>query len=753
MEGERNVRKLLWFTVGFAVAAAVCAYLLSGLWALWIALALLPVFSGLLFLRRKIRPEVLVIMAGIIIGMFYNTAYDWLRLKPAREADGETIRVRITATDHSFDTGYGHAVDGKLRLKNRNYRIRLYYETDEDFQPGDVISIRAQMQYTGRGGLKDATYHRSEGVFLLAYGETEPSLEERTDFSFRYVAAYIRNAVSERILEIFPEDTAGFSMALLLGDDTRISFQDDISFQKSGIRHIIAVSGLHVSILFGAVYVATGKKKLPALLAGFPLLFLFAAVAGFSPSVVRACIMQGLLILALALDRQYDRGTALAFSCMVMLMGNPLIITSVSFQLSVGCIVGIFLFFQPIQDYFYKFSHFHGRGKRIKRKIFNAVTSSIAVSISAMIFTLPLCVVYFGMVCAVGIITNLLVIWIIAAIFYGIILACLVSAIWIPAGNMVAWVISWAIRYVLKISELLSNVPGAVAYSGSPYTVLWVVMTIGLILLFFLCKKKYPALLVSAVTFLYVLSIVATWAEPRLDEFRMTAVDVGQGQCILLQSKNQVYLVDCGGGNPERTADAALKAMGAQGIRKLDGLILTHYDEDHSNGAEYLVTAMQVDTLYLPDVEPVSDIRYRLGRQDTPICWIRDNKHLTCGKGEIRLFPAKNATQSNESSMCILFRTENCAILITGDRNTEGEMELLEKDNIGKVDVLVVGHHGADSSTGSEFLRVTKPDVAVISVGADNFYGHPDSNTLQRLEWFGCEIRRTDLEGTIIIRG
>ena len=463
--------------------------------------------------------------------------------------------------------------------------------------------------------------------------------------------------------------------------------------------------------------------------------------------------MQGLLILALALDRQYDPGTALSASCLVMLLGNPLTITSVSFQLSVGCMIGIFLFSQPIRNYFYKRAHFRGKHKQAKAKLYTWLTSSVAVSVSAMIFTLPLCTAYFGMVCAIGIVTNLLVLWVVAFIFYGIMLACLLSVIWLPLGEMVGWIISWAVRYVLKISELLSKVPGAVAYSDSPYTILWIVLTIALIVLFFMCKKKHPVLLASAVSFLYVLSLVATWAEPQLDNFRMTAVDVGQGQCILLQSKNSAYLVDCGGSDPERTAEAALKAMGAQGIRKLDGLILTHYDKDHSNGAEYLIQVMDIDTLYLPDTEPMSDIRYRLQKQDIQLCWVRGNLKLPCGAGDIRLLPAKNVAENNESSMCILFQSENCDILITGDRNTEGEIRLIEDDNIGKVDVLVVGHHGADSSTGAEFLKAVQPEIAVISVGEDNYYGQPHSSTLQRLSWFGCQIRRTDLEGTIIIRG
>lgn len=745
------MRRLLWFAVGFAGAAAAFAYLLSGGWVLCAATLLLLLFSFLFPFRKKIRPEVLLILAGLVIGLFYNAAYDQIRLKPAREADGQTFRVHITARDYSFDTGYGQAVDGKMRLYNKNYSVRLFYEGDTDIRPGDVLSVRAQMRYTPRGGLENATYHRGEGIFLLAYGQVEPVIVARE--SGIYWAAHIRNAVTERIRDIFPEDTAGFAQALLLGDDSQLSFAQNTHFQKSGIRHVIAVSGLHVSILFAVVYVAAGKRKWPALLAGLPVLLLFAAVAGFSPSVVRACIMQGLFILALALDRQYDHGTALSVACIAMLIGNPLVITSASFQLSVGCIIGIFLFYQPIMNYFHKFANFRGKHKRAKNVLYGWLTGSVAVSVSAMVFTLPLCAAYFGMVCAMGILTNFLVLWIIAFIFYGIMISCLVSVLWLPAGSAAAWVVSWAIRYVLKTAELLSRVPGAVAYGGSPYTVWWIILTVALIGVFFLCKKKYPVLLVSTVTLLYALSILATWAEPRLDNFRMTIVDVGQGQCVLLQSKDYAYLVDCGGEDPQRTAEAARNSMGAQGIRKLDGLILTHYDEDHCNGAADLISVMDIETLYLPDTEPLSDIRHRLRKQGVPVCWVKDNMELPCGQGKVSLFPAKIVTEDNESSMCILFQMKNCDILITGDRNTEGEQRLLDELPTDKVEILVVGHHGADTSTGVEFLEAIQPDTAIISVGKENFYGHPHSSTLLRLNWFGCRIRRTDTEGTIIIRG
>ena len=190
------MRRLLWFTVGFAGAAAAFAYLLSGGWTLCIAVVLLVLFSVLFLLRKKIRPEVMLILLGLVIGLFYNAAYDRVRLQSAREADGQTFRVHITAKDYGFDTGYGQAVDGKMRLDNKNYSVRLFYEGDLDIQPGDVVSVRAKLRYTPRGGLENATYHRGEGIFLLAYGQVEPVIE-RTEGGI-YWAAHIRNAVTVR---------------------------------------------------------------------------------------------------------------------------------------------------------------------------------------------------------------------------------------------------------------------------------------------------------------------------------------------------------------------------------------------------------------------------------------------------------------------------------------------------------------------------------------------------------------------------
>lgn len=745
------VRKLMWFTIGFSAAAAICAYFLSGIWLLISAIAGCVAFIVFLILRKRIHPVLFVVLMGLCFGLLYNWGYDTLLLSAAKDYDGAALPVEVQATDYSFETGYGAGVDGKVSVNGKVFRTRLYFQGEQSVKPGDRIRINAKLRYTPTGGLQTATYHKGEGIFLLAYGQSEPVLIENNGFQMRFLSSYFRKGICERIMDVFPDDTAAFAKALLIGDDSDISFGDNIAFQKSGIRHVIAVSGLHVSILFSLIYYVTRKNRFLSMLIGLPVLLLFAAVAGFSPSIVRACVMQALMILAMVLDREYDPGTSLSFACFVMLTVNPLTITSVNFQLSVGCMIGIFLFSGRIRDYFAgKITH--KNPKSIKAKLIRWLTTSVSVSISAMIFTMPLCAIYFDMVTVIGIVTNLLVLWVITYIFCGIIVACLLSLLWMPAGYVVALLVSWLIRYVLMVSRLLAAIPGGAAYSDSPYTVLWIVTTIILIALYFIIKRKFPTLLASIIASLYLLSLTISWAIPRLYNVQVTVMDVGQGQCVLIQNKDRAYMIDCGGSDPKRTATTAINAMGAQGIHRLDGLILTHYDEDHCNGASYLLEVIPVEQLYLPDAEPENEIRRLLERSDVPITWVTENRSVRLESGYLRIFPGISGATGNESSMCILFQSKNCDILITGDRSISGENLLLEQNSIPELELLVAGHHGAETSTGEELLRICSPETVAISAGKGNIHQHPNDATLERLKIAGCLIRRTDLEGTIIFR-
>ena len=464
--------------------------------------------------------------------------------------------------------------------------------------------------------------------------------------------------------------------------------------------------------------------------------------------------MQILVIMALLFEREYDPPTALSFAVLVMLAQNPMCLTGVGFQLSVGCMIGIFLFSGRIRGWMLSDKCLgEAKGKSIKARLKRAIAGSVSITLGAMTVTTPLCALYFGTVSLVGIVTNLLTLWMITFIFLGIIIACLLGSVWISIGTAAAWLISWGIRYVLFIAETLSKLPLSAVYTKSVYVVAWLIFCYVLLLLFLVMKKKRPAVFASCMIIGLCVALLVSWIEPLVDECRMMVLDVGQGQCILLQSKGRNFLVDCGGKGEKITADEAAETLLSQGVTHLDGMILTHYDADHSAGTANLLTRVDADVVFVPDAEDTYGVMDTISdvTSGETLC-VSEQMTIDLGGTVLMVFPAVLTDSSNESSLCVLFQTEKCAILITGDRSGFGERMLLRNSQIPDVDVLIAGHHGSKNSVCEELLQAVDPDVVIISVGTDNPYGHPAKETMQRLEEHGCEVYRTDLHGTIIYR-
>ena len=739
------MRKLMWFSIGFAATCGIGANFLHSTALLWLALGcLLIALLILLTCREKVR-FVAVVALGCAIGACWFWLFDLWQLDMLRQLDAHTVSLSAEITDYSYETTYGCTADAVTQINGKRYRVRLYTDEENSLWPGDQVHGEFRLRLTA-GGVEDDTYHKGDGIFLLAYPMGEQSVTRVGTSPARYFPAVMRNELKTLLKNVFPEDAAGFACALLLGDSGELSYAQDTAFRVSGIRHVIAVSGLHVSILFSLVYTIAGKKRGLTAMLGIPVLLLFAAVTGFTPPVTRACVMQLVMILALLVGREYDPPTALSLAVLIMLAVNPLAVTSVSLQLSTACMIGILFFSEKLQGYLMRV--FRVRSTAVTRWI----TGAVSVALSATVMTMPLCAWYFGSVSLIGIVTNLLTLWVISFIFYGILLVCLTGYLWLPISHGIAWLIAWPIRYVLAVARWLSAFPWAAVYTSSLYTVLWLVFCYALLAIFLCSKRKRAGVLAACVLLGLFLSIGANALEPRLENYRVTVLDVGQGQCILLQSRGSTYLVDCGGDSDIGAADLAAETLLSQGIRHLDGLILTHDDRDHTGGAAYLLSRIEVGAVYMPLT--AKEI-YGVLAQDygDKLCRVGQKSVFSCGDARITVFPGTASKSDNESSLCILFQAENCDILITDDRSTVGERHLLENAELPKLEVLIVGHHGAGDAAGMELLRATMPDVAVISVGGDNRYGHPNQETLARLLLFGCQIRRTDQEGTIIIRG
>ena len=731
------MRKLMWFTVGFGVACGFCAWFMQDTWILPLC-----IIGGILALAgipmKRIRP-ISLCGAGLVLGLLWCMLFRNIYLQPAITADGETVNATIHATDYSYETDYGAAFDGKVMIHGQTFSVRGYLNEKEVVVPGDRVTGSFRMRYTP-GGAQSATYHPGKGIYLLAYQKGEAEILPSSEDTF--YPAELARMIKDRLRELFDEDVFPFTQALLLGDSTLLDYETETALKISGIRHIIAVSGLHITILFSLINAVTFRKRFVTAFLGFPVLLLFAAVAGFTPSVTRASIMAGLMILAQLFEKEYDSPTALSFAALVMLIANPMVITSVSFQLSVGCVAGIQMFSQSIHEWLLDKL---GRGKGVAAALKKWFAPSVSITLGAMSLTTPLCAWYFGAVSLIGILTNLLTLWIVNIIFNGLVSVCLISLISLEAAGFLAGFIGCLIRFVLDVSRFLSAVPMAAVYTKSMYIVAWLAFVYLLLTVFLCSRKRYPWVLVCCVILGLCVALFASWLEPLQSDLRVTVLDVGQGQSILLQSRGNTVLVDCGGDDDMQTADCVAETLLSQGINRLDAVILTHCDRDHAGGLRYLLTRVDTDMVFYPSTETISVENI----QTFPVS---EDLQLTFGDAKIDIFGPIYVEDSNENSLCVLFRYEDCDILITGDRGSFGESMLLQTHTLPDVELLIAGHHGSKHSTTDALLDAVRPEYIFVSAGAGNRYGHPASEMLERAAKYGCAVYRTDIHGTLTFR-
>lgn len=742
----------MWFVLGFGTACGLCAYTwhLDHLLLPTAACVLLFAILTAAGRRYKTLRRFAVIALGCAAGFGWFHLYSSLYLQDSAKLDGAVQQAEIICTDYSVPSDYGSYAEGYITVDGKPYRVRVSLKEDLQIAPGDELRGTFSFYTTTPGGERPSVYRQSEGIFLTAYARDVEKHSGSGKTPFWAYPAIWRETLKNLLERSFPEDTVSFAKAILLGDRSGISYETSTAFKLSGISHIIAVSGMHVAILSALLCRFCFNRRYLILLAGTPILILFAAITGFSPSITRAVIMQILMMLGMALDREYDGITALSFAAFAMLLVNPLVISSVSFQLSVGCMLGIFLFEEPLSHWMTR--QLKAKGKGIPAKCKRWIGRTISVTLASMSLTTPLVAYYFGAVSLVSVVTNLLVLWVMGAVFYGALLVCIAGWVFPGACGVIAWVVSWPIRYILWIAKLLASFPLAAVYVQSIYIVAWLILCYALLAVFCLDHLRKPLLLLSCMVISLCAALCLSWLEPMRWEYSVTVLDVGQGQSILLQSEGRTFLVDCGGSSDTKSADIAAETLLAGGTDHLDGIILTHFDRDHAGGIFNLLTRISADWILVPKCRDGEVTLQQLeSYMPGKVTVVSETSEISYDNTVMTVFPPVLERSGNENSLCILFQGEKYGTLITGDREHLGESVLLKQTDLPEVDILIAGHHGAEDSTTQQLLDAVRPEYVFISVG-ENRYGHPHDALLARLKNNGCIIYRTDQNGDIVFR-
>lgn len=748
------MRKLVCFAAPFALAAAVCCYLLPPAAPLWLGLACALVALPFLFFRGDVRTRGLLLALGAAAGFFWFRGWTALFAAPAQALAGTTAAAEARVLDYPAPTSRGVSVDVKLSGAGM---VRLYAGPEcAELEPGDLISFTAGFRSADRLYGEETTYYAARGVFLLAYADDGGVEITRKGTPFWLLPKVWAHALGGGLDRAFPPELAAFLRGVTLGDKSALAGSTVTAFNRAGLSHLLVVSGLHVSLLLWGLKRLLRRHKRWVLPIALPALALFVLLVGCTPSALRAALMSALVLLAPTAKREADAPTSLAAALLLLLIQNPYAAASVSLQLSFASVAGLLLFADPMEGWLRGRTIRPAKTRRDKwrSRLLGWLWSNLAMTLGAMAFTTPLIALWFRSASLAAPLANLLCLWAGKYIFLGGLVCGLLALAWPLGACVLALPVGLLCRYVLWVVKGLGALPFAALSLNTVYYRLWLLGVYALGGSFFLFRRS-PKRLVLPLCCPVVLLCAAIFFTSRTftaAPLTVTALDVGQGSATAFCSQGVTALVDCGGNAADSAGDIAADYFQSLGLSRLDLLVFTHLDGDHFNGAEELFARMEVEAVALPDCEDVYGRRTELEAlaraEGAQVWYVTQPLDAELGACTLTLWPPLGRGTTNEEGLFALCSAGDFDVLVTGDADAAVEAMLVKYYDIPDIELLVVGHHGSNGSTSADFLAAVRPEYAVISSGY-NTYGHPNPAVLDRLDRAGAEIYRTDLQGSV----
>lgn len=750
------MRKLAIFS--FSFSAAVAAWLYTGLQA-WPAIVLIIPVIAAAYLKGEYRTRIILVAAGAAVGFLWCVIFSALFYQPAVDMAGSTRDIACEITDfpqsNEYGTYYRVRIDGPRRI-TAILRLEANYA---GLNPGDRVSVNASLSLADEIWGETTNYYTSDGVFVRAYSNGEPEIDSAESVSFRYYPVYMARAVKEKVAEIFPEDAAGFITAIVTGDRTGLQNGNYTALQRSGAAHVVAVSGMHISFLVTLFTGLMGNRRRLSYFC-IPILLIFRVMVGFSPSVTRAGIMQIFLLIAPVINRENDTITSLSAALLALLAASPFAIGSVSLQLSFAAVLGLSLVSGRLSERITAgISKLKFYENKYLARLMRVIVGNFSASIGAMVFTVPIMALVFQYISVYSVLTNILVLWAASLAFMGGVFACLIGFPLPILGAAAAWLTAWPVRYLLAVCRFVSQLPGALLYTVSSYIRIWLLSCYAIagMFVFLPGKGKRPVVPIGLCAILFCLCFLLTSASSAMADMEITALNVGQGQSVVVSLGAHTVMVDCGSETKNTSGDIGAKYLFGKNIFSLDLLILTHFDADHVNGVTELMTRLDVGTLVIPKPEDGDNIYYNEildMAEDTNVrvCYAQEDMVFHLGSATVTVYSPVAEGSSNDSGLSVLATCGDFDLLVTGDMNAAAERRLVKLKELPDVEVIIVGHHGSKYSSSEQLLETVKAEVAIVSAGAGNNYGHPHEEILGRLEEYGSQIFRTDYAGNVTVK-
>lgn len=785
------------YVLGVCVSAGECGFVLRG--AAGILFACL-VFHGIK--RKKLRKGALALLFVLLLagGLRYQLS--------ARAFQRSEERIRIFSGMKVCLRGevqeYTEAA-GKAKLRVRNALLSSAYGTRDALPSSATAAMRARYDQPVGTILvyldaEDSLRSRRPlpGEQIEVYGKISPADAARNEGQFDFRLYYrtisvhgsmygtsfqviggdpkpfarglqaLRLRMGDILDQLLPPQDAGIYRALLTGDKSAMDEDIRSLYQENGIAHILAVSGLHLSILGLGVYELLrrfGRSKAASGLVAALLIVSYGILTGCSGSALRAVLMLLLRFLGAAVGRSYDMLTAMAAAALFLLWKEPFMLFSAGFQLSFLAVLAIGL------------SHALPASK-------HPLFAGLWLSFYLQLLTLPVILFHYFRFPLYGIFLNLIVLPLMGCVIYSGVFGVGLFAL----SEKLATIAVGGGHWILRLYTLLCTRCAALPYSSlllgrpSMHSVLLYYTALGFVTWALAERnkadhaalqrgRKHPVppvcrLPLPCIVLPLILSMLGLPAK-QPQGLEITALDVGQGDGFILRNQGLVMSVDGGSTSNQRLGENVLVPyLESQGIEHIDLALITHCDADHYSGILYLLEEepkISIGELLLPWVA-VQDARYDVLRdaaatRDVQIRYFGQGDSITLGEVEILgYYPAGTAKleAANDHSIGMLLHAPDFQMLFTGDMDETCEQQMLAalwEANAGypKIDVLKAGHHGSHTSSSEALLAALRPDYAILSYGVGNDYGHPHAETRERLERYGVEMLETGKMGEIRI--
>jgi competence protein ComEC len=573
------------------------------------------------------------------------------------------------------------------------------------------------------------------------------------------IREHVRRAVKQWI-ELHDAVSAAIASAVLIGDRTGLPDETREALQAAGTYHVIAISGGNIAILATAsmlLLAIVGARGRGAGCVAIAVLSAYALIVTAGPSVWRATLMAVLYFSARVLDQRSGGWQTASVAAALMIVVRPLDVRDGGFVLTFGATLALL------------------EGARIGARlaprlgILSWVVASVLASLAIEVALLPVSALLFSRVTGAGLVLNLMAVPLMGIVQIAALVTAVASGIPVIAGPA-GWIAHIAAQALIGSANLVTLAPWSTARVPPPDALVVSIYYAAIVTMLLWKSRALRAIaaLIWVAATLAVTGVVdsrlmrATGASGTL---RMTMFDVGQGESILIETPSgRRLLVDTGGapfgGSFGIGARVLAPALWARGVRALDTLLITHSDPDHMGGALDVLADFIPRHLWMgidvPNHRPTADVRGAATRLGVSVDYRRIGDIETDGAVRFRvLHPASPDWERrrirNDDSVVIEIAYRDVALLLTGDISAEIEREILPRLTRAETRILKVAHHGSRTSSSFALLSEWRPQIALISAGRGNTFGHPAPEVLERLQSIGATILRTDLQGEITI--